>query len=150
MTKDISEKISEELLSTPPLIFRLIRKKIAKTAINNLDFNITPLQLEIMMVLEEDGTLHVSEIGERLQIARAQMTKLIDKLVCLNLIERQDDLLDRRSINIKLTDQGKLLLKEQKSMITRAANEIISSLSHEDLERLSVSIRNLRDILLKL
>lgn len=150
MTKDISEKVSEELLSTPPLIFRLIRKKIAKTAINYLDFNITPLQLEIMIVLEEEGTLHVSAIGERLQIARAQMTKLIDKLVCLNFIERQDDLLDRRSINIRLTDQGKLVIKEQKNMITRAANEIISSLSHEDLERLSVSIRNLRDILLKL
>jgi MarR family transcriptional regulator, organic hydroperoxide resistance regulator len=149
MDKDILEKVSEELLSTPPLIFRLIRKKIARTAVNNLDSNITPLQFEIMMVLEEDNTLHVSEIGERLQIARAQMTKLIEKLVGLNLIERHGDMLDRRSVNIQLTDRGKLVLKEQKNMITRAANEIISSLSHEDLERLSVSIRNLREILLK-
>jgi DNA-binding MarR family transcriptional regulator len=149
MSKDILKTVSEDLLSTPPLIFRLIRKKIAKTAINNLDFNITPLHIEIMIVLEE-GTLHVSEIGERLQIARAQMTKLIDRLVCLNLVERTEDALDRRSINIKLTDRGNSVIKEQKNMITRAANEIISALTLEDLERLSASLRNLREILLKI
>ncbi len=150
MDKDILEEVSEDLLSTPPLIFRLIRKKIARTAKDNLDLNITPLHIEIMMVLEEEGTMHVSEIGQRLQIARAQMTKLIDKLVSLDIIEREPDLQDRRSINIKLTEHGKVILKEQKNMITLAAREIISSLSQENLESLSISLRNLRGILLKI
>ncbi len=149
MDKDILDEVSEDLLSTPPLIFRLIRKKIARTAKDNLDLNITPLHIEIMMLLEEEGTMHVSEIGQRLQIARAQMTKLIEKLVCLNIIERKVDLSDRRSINIKLTDHGKIVLKEQKNMITLAAKEIISSLSQENHENLSISLRNLRGILLK-
>jgi DNA-binding MarR family transcriptional regulator len=141
--------VSEDLLSISPLISRLIRRKLIRTHIPNIALNITPLHFEILRLLEEAGTLHVSEIGERLQIAKAQMTKLIDKLVDLRVVERKNDAEDRRIVNISLTSKAKTVIKENKKNVLKAVQEVISSLPDEDLKNLSVSLHNVRDILLK-
>jgi len=150
MRSEILESISEDLLSIPPLIFRGVRRKLLKTALANSDVDITPLQFEIMRLLEEVGTLHIAEIGENLQIARPQMTHLIDKLEDLGMVERQIGTADRRTINIVLTGQGKNTLKEHDSRIRNAIRETLSCLTDEELEDLSNSLKKTRDVLSKL
>jgi len=150
MRSDILDRIATDLLSLPPLIFRGVRRKLLKTALVNLDMDISPLHFEIMALLREAGTLHVAEIGERLQIARAQMTHLLDKLADLGIVERQMDTADRRMINIVLTGKGRTILEERVSNIRNAIKETLSCLTDEELDDLSGSLRKTRDILSKL
>jgi len=150
MQSDIQERIAVDLLTIPPLIFRGIRRKLIKTTLVDIDVNITPHHFEIIRLLEAEGTLHVAEIGERLQIAKAQMTKLIDKLADLNMVERKMDVADRRTINITLTGQGRTVLEEHQKSVMSAIRETISRLTDKELEDLSDSLRKLRDILSKL
>jgi len=150
MRSDILDRIAVDLLSLPPLIFRGVRRKLLKTALVNIDVDISPLHFEIMALLHEAGILHVAEIGERLLVARAQMTHLIDKLVDLGIAERQTNTADRRMTNILLTSKGKALFEEHDSNIKNAIKETLSHLSDEELESLSVSLGKLRDILAKL
>lgn len=112
--------------------------------------DISPPHFEIMTTLEEAGTLHVTEIGEKLQIPKPQMTHLIDKLVALAMVERQPDARDRRIINITLTSRGKILLKKHRRMIEGAIKKSLTYLTDEELEELSTSLRKLRQILSKL
>jgi DNA-binding MarR family transcriptional regulator len=149
MPEDSLTALSGDLLSIAPLIFRLVRRKLTETAALDLELNVTPLQFEILMLLEKERTLYVSEIGERLNIAKAQMTKLIDKLSALNLVERKADKLDRRTINITLTGPALSILKNDKSKVMRAVLQILESLGEEDRDTLAVSLRNLRAILLR-
>lgn len=150
MQSDILDRITADLLSVPPLIFRGIRKKLLKTALANIDLDITPLHFEIMKLLHEAGTLHPAEIGERLLVARAQITHLIDKLVDLDIVERQTNIADRRMTNILLTMEGETFFEEHDSNIKNAIKETLSYLTDEELEGLSDSLRKLRDILAKL
>ena len=150
MRSDILERAAIDLLSIPPLIFRGIRRKLIKTTLADIDVNITPHHFEIMRLLMEEGTLHVAEIGDRLQIAKAQMTKLIDRLVDLNIVDRKADTSDRRAISIELTGKGRILIEEHESALMSATRETMSYLTDEELEYLSDSLRNLRDILSKL
>jgi DNA-binding MarR family transcriptional regulator len=150
MRSDILEGVAVDLLSIPPLIFRGIQRKLIKTTLADIDVNITPHHFEIMILLKEEGTLHVAEIGERLQIAKAQMTQLIDRLVNFNMVERKMDIADRRTINITLTEQGRRFLEERRNNIMSAIRETLSRLTDEELEDLSDSLRKLRDILSKL
>jgi len=115
MRGNILDSAIEDLFSVPPLVIRGIRRKLFKTALANIDVDISPLHFEIMKLLHEAGTLHVAEIGQRLQIARPQMTHLIDKLVDMDIVERQVDANDRRMIKIVLTDKGKTILQERES-----------------------------------
>ena len=150
MRSDILERVAIDLLSIPPLIFRGIRRKLIKTTLADIDVDITPHHFEIMKLLEEEGTLHVCEIGERLQIAKAQMTQLIDKLVGSNLVERKMDITDRRTINIALSVHGRAVLEEHKTSVMSAIQKTMSQLTDEDLKELSDSLRKLQDILSKL
>jgi DNA-binding MarR family transcriptional regulator len=150
MRSDISGRVAVDLLSIPPLIFRIIRRKLIVTTLADIDVDIKLPHFEIMKVLEEEGTLHVAEIGEKLQIAKAQMTHLIDKLVDLNMVERNIDTTDRRTINVALTDKGRSFLEIHENNIVNAVREYISCLEDDELEALSNSLRVLRDTLLKL
>ena len=150
MRSDILGKVAVDLLSVPPLIFRVVRRKLIKTSLADIDIDIKFAHFEIMQVLKDEGTLHVAEIGERLQIAKAQMTHLIDKLVELNMVERNVDTADRRTINITLTDRARTFLEEHESNVMDAVRENMATLTDKELETLSDSLRNLRDILAKL
>jgi len=148
--KEILERVAIDLLSIPPLIFREIRRKLIKTALADIDVDITPLHFEILRLLEKEGKLHVAEIGEKLHVAKAQMTHLIDKLADLNMIERKTDIQDRRTINITLTGQGRAFLEDHKSRLVHTAMETMSRLTDEELQDLANTLKKLRDLLSKL
>ncbi|HEY40874.1 MAG TPA: MarR family transcriptional regulator [Dehalococcoidia bacterium] len=150
MNTEILDSIAEDLFTIPPLIGRSIRRKLLRIAMAHIQEDISPPHFEIMKTLEEAGVLHVTEIGERLQIPKPQMTHLIDKLVFLEMVERQPDANDRRIINITLTSKGKTLLKKHRRMIEDAIKKSLASLTDEELAELSTSLRKLRQIFLKL
>jgi DNA-binding MarR family transcriptional regulator len=150
MRGEIIGRVAADLLSVPPLIFRLIRRKLVMTSLEDIDIDIKLLHLEIMSVLKEEGTLHPARIGERLLVAKAQMTRLIDKLVELDFVNREMDPSDRRTINITLTDKGCRVLEEQENLVTNAVRDNMADLTEAELEALSSSLRNLRDTLFKL
>ena len=150
MRSDFLGDVAVDLLSIPPLVFRIIRRRLINTTLADIDIDIKFPHFEIMIVLKEEGTLHPAEIGEKLLIAKAQMTHLLDKLVELGLVERNMDPADRRTLNIVLTDKGKKLLETHENNILNAVREYISCLEEREIEDLSNSLRNLRDTLLKL
>lgn len=150
MRGDILCKVAIDLLSVPPLIFRLIRRRLVMTTLTDTDADIKLLHFEIMRLLKDEGTRHPAAIGEKLLIAKAQMTHLIDKLVDLGFVKREMDSTDRRTLNITLTEKGSRMLDEQESLVLNAARDNMSSLTEKELETLSASLRNMRDILFKL
>ena len=150
MRSEIMSRVAMDLLSVPPLIFRLIRRKLVMMTLAEPDANLKLLHFEIMRVLREEGTMHVAKIGEKLLIAKAQMTHLIDKLVEMDFVEREIGAPDRRTMNISLTAKGHKFTEEQDSLILSVMQDNISSLSEKELEALSSSLRNLRDTLFKM
>jgi DNA-binding MarR family transcriptional regulator len=150
MRGEILGRVAADLLSVPPLIFRLVRRKLTMTTLADTDVDIKLLHFEIMRVLKEEGTLHPAKIGDRLLIAKAQMTHLIDKLVELDFVKREMDAIDRRTINLTLTEKGEKVLEEQDYLVINAVRDNMASLSDVELEALTNSLRSLRDTLFKL
>ena len=149
MGSDPVDMVAEELLTILPLIFRSIRRNILKTVLADIDLDISPLHIEIMKLLEGAGRLNITEVGEKLQIARAQMTHLIDRLVDIEMVERQAGKDDRRMINVALTGKGRSTLEEQGSCIKNAFKETLAYLTDEELKDISASLSKLRDVFSK-
>ncbi len=150
MRGEILGQVAMDLLSVPSLIFRLVRTRLVNITLADTDVDLKHLHFEIMRVLKNDGTLHPAKIGEKLLIAKAQMTHLVDKLVDLDFVKREMDSNDRRTINLSLTDKGKKILDDQDSVVVSAVSENMASLSDKELGDLSNALRTLRDILFKL
>ncbi len=150
MDKDILDSVAFDLFSTLPLIHRSISRKLIKTVVTSFKEDIAPPHFQIMKLLEEAGTLHVAEIGERLQIARPQMTHLIDRLVELDIVERETNEEDRRMLNIRLKDKGKSIIKARDKQVINATREALSGLTDDELKQLSMSLNNIKEIFSKL
>ena len=150
MENDIQDSLVDDMLSIPPLVHRVIRRKLLKAAATISD-DISPPLFAVMNVLDESGTLHIAEIGERLQIPRPQMTHMIDRLVDMEIVSRQTRPDDRRIIDISLTSSGKKSLEEFKEAVrVNVKMDLSCCLTNEDLQDLSVSLRKLMNILSKL
>lgn len=150
MGEDIIDTIAFDMLSIPPLVFRIVRKKLINTTLADSEVDIKFPHFEILRLLNREGVLHVAQIGERLEIAKAQMTHLIDRLVELDFVGREIDSTDRRTINVALTDKGRCFVKEQDILVVNTVREKMSYLEEKELEEFSKSLRNVRDILVKL
>jgi DNA-binding MarR family transcriptional regulator len=150
MRDEILERTAKYLLSVSPLIFRGVRRKLLKAALDNMNVDISPLHFEIMRLVSEEGSLKITDIGERLQVARAQMTRLIDRLAKAGMVARQADSTDRRVTNIVLTERGNAFLEEHGGHIWKATKEFLSDLTDEELSELSASLERLREILSRL
>jgi DNA-binding MarR family transcriptional regulator len=150
MREEILSRVNADLLSVPPLILRLIRKKLEMKAPGQNEMDLKMPHFEIMRILNEEGTLHPVEISEKLFVAKAQMTHLVDKLVELDFVKREWGEDDRRTINITLTPKGKQFLDKMDKLFLKAIQKNMISLSDSELETLSNSLRVLRSTLMKL
>jgi DNA-binding MarR family transcriptional regulator len=150
MRGEILVRVADDLLSVPSLISRLIRHKLVVPQLEDKDVEIKLLHIEILHVLKHEGTLHPAKIGERLIVAKAQMTHLIDKLVELEFVTREIDPTDRRTLNLTITEKGLKALEEQDNLVFTSVKETVTTLTDAELESLSGSLRNLRNILSKL
>jgi DNA-binding MarR family transcriptional regulator len=150
MKKPHMDDAVDDFLSILPLVRRSINKKVLKSALGQIEAAISIPHFEIMKTLQEDGTRHIAEIGEKLSIPRPQMTHLIDRLVDQGIVERQAVENDRRIINIALTPKGRKMIEEHDCMVRESINTKLSCLSDGELQELSSSLRILNNTLSKI
>lgn len=148
--REILRDVAEDLASIPGHLHRVVRTRLVRVVLANGSRDVTPLHHEILHLLEEEGKLHPAEIGRRLQVAKAQMTKLINKLVELKLVERAIDPLDRRVYNISLTEEGKRFEQQKRKSFNQSIATLMSSLSDAELQELSASLRKIHETLFKM
>jgi len=63
-------------------------------------------QANALMRLYHSGACGVSDIGGHVGISNAAASQMIDRLVQMGLVERKEDLGDRRVKQLKLTEKG--------------------------------------------
>ena len=94
-----------------------------------------------MRIVQEEGTLNMSQIGDSAMISRAQMTQSVERLIDLALLDRRPDQTDRRKIGITLTEKGVATMEVLDAAMKKHLTETLSWLTDEDIDRLLDSLR---------
>ena len=103
------------------------------------EFDVSPMGLKLLQMLEPDAELPMSTVADRLYCDASNVTGIVDRLEARGLLERRDDPRDRRVKRIALTDEG-----------ARARERVLERLYEppEPIARLSqADQRALRDLL---
>jgi len=151
MKKDVLERATTNFLSIPPIIHRTLRQKVINRASGDVfEKLITSIHSEIIWLLEEEGPLSIGEISEKLMIAKAQMTQLIEKLVKFDIVERRPVKGDRRKIEVAFTETGKTFLKEHKKNVDKWFMDSMSDLTDKDVKSLADALSTVKNIFTKL
>jgi DNA-binding MarR family transcriptional regulator len=135
------DSILENMIHVMPVFHR----KLLRMDLDGVTGNLTRLHLAIMGVLSETG-MTMSELAMMSMMTKPQMTRLVDQLVNLGIVERRPDAKDRRVINLALTDKGRVLLEDMKIKVTENIRNRLVSLTTEELTHMSAALDTLRRI----
>ena len=100
----MNEAIETQVLSA---LRRLIRATDLDSKQLARDSNLSTSQLLVLELLAEDSTQTVGSIAERVGLAQATITNMVDRLETKGLVERQRSESDRRQVNVILTAAGR-------------------------------------------
>lgn len=98
----------------------------------------TPLShVQVLAMLQDAGTMSVSEISRRLGIAKPNITPLVDRLYEAGYVDRQHDENDRRVVNIVLLPAGEEKLAAIRATIARQIQVQAEDLSVSEFRELN-------------
>ena len=108
----------------------------------------TPLShVQVLAMLQDAGTMSVSEISRRLGIAKPNITPLVDRLFECGYVDRQHDEHDRRVVNIVLMPAGEEKLAAIRGTIARQIQGQAESLTVSEFRDLHESLQSIGRIL---
>ncbi|WP_186356078.1 MarR family winged helix-turn-helix transcriptional regulator [Streptomonospora sp. PA3] len=93
-----------------------------------------PVDLYVLNLLDIDGRSTPGELAQRTALTTGAVTKLVDRLVRLGLVQRTHDTDDRRRVWLTTTEQATRNIGEGASLfspIARRMDDLISSYSDE-------------------
>lgn len=111
------------------------------------EVNLTYPQYIVLLVMWEENSISMKELGERLLLDSGTLTPLIKKLESMNLIIRKRSTLDERLLLITLTDEGIQFKDKVKDIPFKVFSTINSPL--DDLIELKSKSDNLLTLLTK-
>ncbi|MCR3923456.1 MAG: MarR family transcriptional regulator [Firmicutes bacterium] len=102
---------------------------------------ITPGQINALLILYIHDDLTMGELSAEIYLAESAATRLVDRLVKMNLVQRKGDENDRRIVRVYLTSYGKelasLVFERRKSRFDNLA----SRLAPQEREMLVLSVK---------
>lgn len=93
-------------------------------------------------LFEEDGITHI-ELGERVGMNRATVTRVVDTMMRAGLVRRVPDPYDRRKINLVLTPKAERLRVPLRNLVDEVNREALAGMT-------SAQAASLRDALRKI
>jgi MarR family transcriptional regulator, organic hydroperoxide resistance regulator len=104
---------------------------------------LTMTQLGVLFLLRQEAGEPAGLLAERLRVTPSTLTRIVDRLVRLNLVRRQEDSDDRRLVRHYLTPEGAQSLEEMARTARAYLTEILRQLPREKLERLFNALQDL-------
>lgn len=89
------------------------------------------------------GSRTMSEIASKLDITMGTLTTAIDKLIKKGYVERSRSEVDRRIVNVSLTNKGKLAYRIHEKFHLDMVKEIMNDFSDEEEEILLTALQKL-------
>jgi DNA-binding MarR family transcriptional regulator len=107
--------------------------------------DLTLPQLRILVVLDERGPTHLSDVADRLAVNPSSASRACGRLVRAGLVDRRSDPEDRRRIWLRLSPAGRRLVHRILTVRERLLADIVSRMDAADRERLMVALRRFND-----
>jgi DNA-binding MarR family transcriptional regulator len=109
------------------------------------EYDLTPEQFNVLRILrgQHPNPIKVSDISERMLDKNSNTSRLIDKLLIKELVERTSCPSDRRAVDVVITDSGLELLKNIDPEIEKWENSL-SAISFEEADAVNSLLDKIR------
>lgn len=137
-------ELHEEVLISIRQIIRAIDLRSKKL---NRDFGLTSPQLLLLRSVDESGKQTIRQLSKQANMSQATATSILDRLEARGLIIRTRDIVDKRKVHAKLTEQGKILLAQAPQLLHQDVIEQLESLAPWEQTLLLSSLQRLSQMM---
>lgn len=108
-------------------------------------YNITPQQYNILRILRGNGDfMPMNTVKERMIDKSPNTTRLVDKLIAKELVDRKRCDQDRRVVYVKIHQKGLEILAEMDEKMDKPFLDLLSVLSEKEAEKTNLVLDKLR------
>ena len=136
MKTNTTDKLIEEMFG----MFRHMRSEMSFT--NNF-IHLSILQIQALMFISHNEHVSMSDLADYFRIELPSATSLVNKLCEQKLVNRYEDLKDRRLVRIGLTEDGKKLTEEAMCHRRKKVEKMLSYLSEKEKTELMSILKTL-------
>ena len=135
------EKIARQVLTAAPVF----KKKLFRPEQKD---NPIPLSyVQVLAALDEADRLSVSEISARFDIAKPNITPLIDRMINAGYVTRERNAADRRVVHVVILDKGREKVRDTVEALRVCMDAWAKELDAGKLETLSDALETIRQLL---
>lgn len=116
-----SSREVEAVMRAADTLLRVVARSVAEVE----DVVNTP-QLRVLVLIHTRGPQNLGGVAGELGVHASNATRICDRLVAADLLERREDPADRRYVRLELTAKGKLLVDSVLDHRRQAIAEVIS------------------------
>lgn len=101
----------------------------AKESRNSENLNdLTFAQSNVLMVIEERKELSIKELADILQVSRPSASAMVDRLVEMGMLVREQSQIDRREVRVRLSSKGSVHFQETEMQVLEYINALLIQL----------------------
>ena len=120
--------------------FALVGNKINETLAATLKpYEMSEQQFNVLRILrgQNGKPANLSTINERMVTKMSNTTRLVDKLILKGYVDREVCALNRRKVEITITDEGNRILSQLDKIMEQTENELLKNFSDTELHQLN-------------
>ncbi len=145
--KSVNKEMVEQVAKTTFDVLPMLRKRLLRMDVVQAEHNVPMSHVQVLTMLGENGVMTVSEISQRLGIAKPNITPLVDRLIADGYVERRRDETDRRVVKVVLLPEGEEQLASIQETIVRHAMRWVGTIPDKDFYELERSLNSIVRIL---
>jgi DNA-binding MarR family transcriptional regulator len=153
MTRHLQDEIKQtrpfERASDEALLSILRTATVLEHGSNELlrPYGITMTQYNVLRILRGAGArgLCGREVGERLISRVPDVSRLLDRMAEMGLLEKERDVADRRHVTARITTKGRRVLKQATPVLAEYGRTRVERLSERSIEALVEALEAVRE-----
>lgn len=140
-----AEKLAWQILTVAPVLKKRIFRPDFEQGVNQLPMSYA----QVLATLDIEESMTVTEISERFDIAKPNITPLIDRMIEAGYVKRVRNSTDRRVVHVFILEKGREKVKEMVDSLKGTVQSWSNIMTAEEMGQVTDAIEVIRSILMK-
>lgn len=140
-----NEKLAWQILTVAPVLKKRLFRPDFEQGSNQLPLSYA----QVLATLDIEESMTVTEISERFDIAKPNITPLIDRMIDAGYVKRVRNSTDRRVVHVIILEKGREKVRDMIESLKGTIQGWSDTMTEEDIGRVTDAIEVIRSILVK-
>ncbi len=106
-------------------------------------------QFQVLIILNASKSLTISQLCEKLSLAPSTGTELVNRMITLDFLQKNQEKGDYRQVYLSLSEKGEALLQHREGQLSNMFSNFLAPFKPNDQEKFLQSFENIWNLIEK-